>query len=347
MAGKQSQLSVLVFGDSLTTGTIFGSASQPYGNRLATLLGTSTATVSVNGWAGQCATDMTRRLQEDLSQKRPRPYTHVVLLAGTNDLRSGALPAALLCQLRVLHSMIRAAGAKCVAVTIPQLGPTDAATVPLTEQRDFVNKALRDEAAASLQGNLPPIWLADFDAELAKLPAAERKALFSDSCHFTSSGYDLLADLVHKTILVSLHERAESPAPAKTVLGALQKPVQSLSPAKTVLGTSKTPTKTVLGSPQEPAKPTAPIKTVVSIRRQPVVSQAVAKTGTAAKPLAVVSSRAPAKIGSAITTLLRRRAAPEAALPLTKRSCRFLAQTRLVPRVAPLHHTVCHRMSAR
>jgi len=192
--------SVLLFGDSLTLGTVSGAANRPYGTRLAELLGDGPDAVSISGWAGELAMDMGRRLQAELFRRRGRLPSHVVLLGGTNDIRSGVPPEALLQQLKVLHDMVRSAGVKCVAVTVPQCGPWDMTTEPLAKKRDLVNSGLRAAAAAAAQGRGPPLWLADFDAVLAKLPAAERNALFSDSCHFTPSGYDLLGKLVHAAV---------------------------------------------------------------------------------------------------------------------------------------------------
>jgi len=183
--------------------------------------------------------DMGRRLQFDLMKRSNYPFTHVVILAGTNDLRWGRMPEDVLRQLKVLHSMVRASGAKCIAVTIPPCGPMDMAAMPLTKQRDFVNNALRDLATAGVQGKMPPLWLADFDAVMARLPRAERNGLFSDSCHFTPQGYDLLADLVHATVMSSV------PQPRVAAgLAAEGSTTQASSPVKAAsTPTATTPTR--------------------------------------------------------------------------------------------------------
>uniref|UniRef100_A0A6T0WS70 SGNH hydrolase-type esterase domain-containing protein n=1 Tax=Alexandrium monilatum TaxID=311494 RepID=A0A6T0WS70_9DINO len=211
--GPPRQQSVLLFGDSLTLGTVCNAACHPYGKRLAELMGGAPGMVSVSGRAGELAMDMGKRLQSELAQRKASPPSHVVILAGTNDVRSGVPPEALLQQLRALHGMIRAAGAKCVAVTVPQCGKWDMTTVPLAPQRKFVNEGLRAAAVAGTQGRGPPLRLADFDALLARMPTAERTALFSDSCHFTPSGYDLLADLVHAAVQSSAPRATPLPGP--------------------------------------------------------------------------------------------------------------------------------------
>jgi len=195
---------VLAFGDSLTCGTVRGASSHPYTRRLERLLG-RVGSVRTAGWPGQCAGNMMNRLSNELAGHGiqgalagpPPPFTHVVVLAGTNDLRVGTDPEHIFDHLRELHSAITKTGAVCIVVTLPQYGPKDTVIQPVTAARQTVNEGLRACAAHNINDNKDElIHIADLDEALSTLPIKERNALFSDGCHFTSRGYDLLADVV-------------------------------------------------------------------------------------------------------------------------------------------------------
>lgn len=129
------------------------------------------------------------------------PYDIVVVLAGTNDIRSDAKPEVVLQYLFALHSIVRASGAQCVAVTIPACGADDFSIRPMGPVRKVINEGLRAAAAAAKQGRGPPLLIADLDFELSRLPKLQRDALFSDACHFNPAGYKFMADVVHVSLL--------------------------------------------------------------------------------------------------------------------------------------------------
>lgn len=220
-----------------------GIPSAPYSEFLLETMGLPQSAVVSAGKAGQKASAMRPRLQAELfrgccfdgksaetvatiaaalkkrvQESGGKPFDVVVLLAGSNDLRMGERPEVVLQELLGLHSLIRDSGSRCVAVTIPQCGPADAAARSLTGLRRVVNDGLRVAAAASSQGRAPALWLADVDSEIAKLSKQQRDALFTDDVHFTKQGYKLLASVVSKAVSqivgnkqsVALHSLAPS-----------------------------------------------------------------------------------------------------------------------------------------
>jgi len=246
-AKKPASRTVLAFGDSLTAGMVFrgvvngkGVTNQhPYGPQLAELLGLAKDDVVVDGRAGECVKDMQQRLRTALGNRHGTPFTHVVILGGTNDLRVGQESDEIYQSLRALHDIVRASGAKCVAVTIPQFGPTDTAYTSVAEPRKRVNAKLRADAELADQGRGAPLWLADLDAELSRLPRAKRDALFSDCCHFTEVGYDMLGEVVHKGVL-SAPTAAPAAATAK-VAAVPAAPASPNGPAAECLSHTSTP----------------------------------------------------------------------------------------------------------
>jgi len=202
---------VLCFGDSLTAGAVVphpapGSSSltavtKPYSEGLQRLFGPA-ADVLTSGYCGDHASNMGGRLQNELdaARKSCRPITHVVILAGTNDLREMAAPEVIVASLVALYSAVHRAGAIAVAVTVPPFGPMDFAYVCQTERRNRVNSQLRSMAAASEAQRGPKLYLVDFDAALGQLPAQVRDSLFSDNVHFTERGYDLLGEQVYAIV---------------------------------------------------------------------------------------------------------------------------------------------------
>jgi len=204
---------VLAFGDSLTVGY---PTCQPYGKRLADLLGVPAEFVTTSGLAGQITGDMAQRLQHELRLKAHKPFTHVVILAGTNDIRQNIPPETVISHLAGLYNMVRASGAKCVAVTIPRFG----GPWPMTRQRSQVNRALRAVAASPGQGKEPLLQLADLDQALECVHASERDSLFCDSVHFSARGYELLANIAYKAVMKSANSTASSRSLPVSTTGA-------------------------------------------------------------------------------------------------------------------------------
>eukprot|EP00930_Biecheleria_cincta_P055546 TRINITY_DN41863_c0_g1_i1.p1 TRINITY_DN41863_c0_g1~~TRINITY_DN41863_c0_g1_i1.p1 ORF type:complete len:434 (+),score=76.21 TRINITY_DN41863_c0_g1_i1:100-1401(+) len=255
-----SGASILCFGDSLTWGwTDSVSKPVPYGSFLEEMLGLPADSVLPAGQPGQKASNMHARLSAELSrgccfdgrtadlaakvteasQKRGqgklpeqngRPFDVVVVLAGANDLRSGAKADAVIRDVLALHDLVRAFGAHCVAVTVTQCTANNADA----KERRLINKALRDVAEASSRGSGPSLVVADFDAEVESLPKVQSDALFTDEVHFTAAGYRLLASVVNRAIapLVSTNSAVKEHMPTR--FPAKQAP-QRLVAASTVV----------------------------------------------------------------------------------------------------------------
>jgi len=205
---------VLALGDSLTGGLICGFPNYPYTDRLARLLNLAPGTVFNEHVAGLPVSKMSNMLQTELGKQRTFPLTHVVILGGTNDLREQVPPDVIIRNLKQLHDMIRAKGLKPVAVTVPRFGRMDRAFGIVTEPRNKINESLRAAAAAGSQGRGPVLLLADLDAALEQQPTAVRDGMFSDSVHFNTQGYDLIADSVAEAIRSDTGGKALVAAPS-------------------------------------------------------------------------------------------------------------------------------------
>eukprot|EP00927_Polykrikos_kofoidii_P077943 TRINITY_DN74823_c0_g1_i1.p1 TRINITY_DN74823_c0_g1~~TRINITY_DN74823_c0_g1_i1.p1 ORF type:complete len:665 (+),score=74.27 TRINITY_DN74823_c0_g1_i1:55-2049(+) len=194
---------VLAFGDSLTAGCVNGGECYPYTVRLREILGCDRAAVVCSGRGGETTAEMIQRIKTVLESHQSNYFTHVVILGGTNDLRLKVETDTICKQLLVLHDMVRAAGARCIAITIPTVGPQDRGVGRhVGAERDAINTTLRQEACDDR------LWLADLDTTLSRLPEQELPSLFSDGTHFSAKGYDLMGEVVHDAL-----ERAGFVAP--------------------------------------------------------------------------------------------------------------------------------------
>jgi len=172
----------------------------PYGKRLAELLGDH-GSVVIAGKSGEkvLPAGARERLCQELSKPRSRPLTHVVILTGINDLRVNASSDSVLAALETLFDVVYDHGARCMAVTLPPIGPEDTGYRSWTESRARVNSGLRSLAAAEAHGK-GSLLLADFDAAMARLPQSVQNSLYCDGLHFTEKGYGMLAEVVHAAL---------------------------------------------------------------------------------------------------------------------------------------------------
>eukprot|EP00929_Paragymnodinium_shiwhaense_P012970 TRINITY_DN120839_c0_g1_i1.p1 TRINITY_DN120839_c0_g1~~TRINITY_DN120839_c0_g1_i1.p1 ORF type:complete len:293 (+),score=81.24 TRINITY_DN120839_c0_g1_i1:136-1014(+) len=228
-AAKEAYPDVLAFGDALTTGLLSSAPAAaagkprraPYTETLQELLerqqawqedallaGPSCASncvvdasagfdgsVVVNaGWAGEKAEDMPARLRRLLKQPRDRPFSYVVILAGSVDLLLGTQAEAIWRSLTLLHKEVRRAKASCVAVTIPPI--QGEAGIQAEDRRQRVNTALRAEAASAASGRSPQLALADLDAALPEASSEELASFYSDSMYLNTEGYRLFGEVV-------------------------------------------------------------------------------------------------------------------------------------------------------
>ena len=210
MAKRRPAPSVLCYGDSLTAGMHSnGGEFHPYARRLQRLLGGG-AVCSDCGEPGACADALARSLPGRLDKTvggRPKRWTHVAILAGTNDLRFGAPAEAVIASLATAHAAAAHHGATVIALTLPQIRGEEKSS--LGERRAIVNGYLRNEATAS-----GGVRCADVAAAL------EDAALMDDAVHFTPKGYDIMADAVRAAM--GQHHGSSGPTVAPPADDALE-----------------------------------------------------------------------------------------------------------------------------
>ena len=231
---------VLAYGDSLTAGFYKGGRQfHPYAPRLSELLGGCTVDwLGLSGWttaemratlsgeeaaAAAAASHTPLHVSDGFGrawltlaealEKKP-PYTHVVILGGTNDLATALLAAhhelpgqgsseaevgahyaiASLAHLKVLHEAVHSVGAATVAVTVPEVLYEREESKP-REMRLELNRGLKLLAASYAEG---VVSVADAAEALPQLniSKAERAARWDDGLHFTPAGYDELAAVI-------------------------------------------------------------------------------------------------------------------------------------------------------
>ena len=133
---RSLHLRVLAVGDSLTAGYYNGGAAfHPYCKRLEMLLQTALddregkrtrcEEVGRSGWTSEAiAKNGPARGALEAAAAAGRAYTHVAVLAGTNDLCRRVPPEEILANLEHLWEMARQHGALVLALTIPGELPT-------------------------------------------------------------------------------------------------------------------------------------------------------------------------------------------------------------------------------
>ena len=209
---------VLCYGDSLTAGFWSGGhAFHPYATQLSRRLGgcavdhiglsgytSAQMAATLGGNTTEGDVDATRQRWATLDEALERTaYTHVVVLAGTNDLSrlrhaGGPRSAAdVVDDVAALHKRALASGAQTLALTVPQ--PAFEGVRPqMAAGRAEINAGLRDFAAAKERVTLP-----DLEPLLPHLNATaeERARLWDDGLHLTPAGYDTLGDAVADALL--------------------------------------------------------------------------------------------------------------------------------------------------
>jgi len=209
----------LCYGDSLTAGFwAGGSRFHPYAGRLSARLGG--CTVDHIGLSGYTSAQMVQTLTRnetgvgdiDATARRwvsleaaltSTHYTHVVILAGTNDLHTlrhaGGHRSAedVVDDVATLLKRAVASGARALSLTVPQ--PAFESNRPqMALGRGEINDGLRRFAEATAN-----ISLVNLELALPHLNASEteRQRLWDDGLHLTPSGYDRLADTVYEALL--------------------------------------------------------------------------------------------------------------------------------------------------
>jgi acyl-CoA thioesterase I len=187
---------IVCFGDSLTVGLRSPTpddpqgGESPYGAMLQAMLGAGDE-VLTRGINGDVTSNMLTRFARDATDSRP---THVVILAGTNDLGTDVPTQEVFANLVQFYDATIAAGAVPVAVTIPsfrfELAPDDWAVH--LERRAVVNGLIAAHCASRA------ILCADLFTATADPSDGQLALAFSnDGLHMTAAGYRRFAELVH------------------------------------------------------------------------------------------------------------------------------------------------------
>jgi lysophospholipase L1-like esterase len=206
---------ILCYGDSLTAGLTgnYAKTYAPYSKRLSQLLNCNTDHI---GLCGKTTSDMVRILdkQQEVdclqnlwkdaglrfalkkAQKEDKPYTAVVIMAGTNDIELSSAQK-IVDNLMILHKACRSAGAVSVACAVPKHGAVlcnefkgklpDSQRSRLGTKVDQINALLRkrvqaaNEAAIAETGNPAAGWIAFVDphSEVIKKAGSKRASTYA------------------------------------------------------------------------------------------------------------------------------------------------------------------------
>jgi len=212
-------LRVLAFGDSLTAGYHqLGFRFEPYAKHLSELLTKKMGQpvqVEELGFSGWTTSDMLNHFQRDdasasdvcgihkpgllfslrNAQQQERPFTHVIILGGTNDLGSYSGENTL-SNLKELHNAISSKfKTRTIALTIPEHF-SERHMTKVASNRKIVNDGLKQLAAQRIISQVVDI------AELLpffSLSTEEQKLLW-EGLHLTAAGYHRIAELVYQNI---------------------------------------------------------------------------------------------------------------------------------------------------
>ena len=180
--------------------TTYTGSFAPWAPHLADSLGVQVDHVGMNGWTaaqmlngidGTCNLDVCDVSHLGLRQLlKDGSYTHVLLMAGANDLK-GRLPSEIAADLKRLHEVCHAAGARTLALAIPHSKASTRRPTGFGERRRQVHQHLIAMAAGSSG------WT-DFAAPgEAEQPWEEGSMDFEvDGLHLTRVGYEHFAALL-------------------------------------------------------------------------------------------------------------------------------------------------------
>eukprot|EP00794_Sanderia_malayensis_P007993 gene7993-8852_t len=204
MVEEERKLKILCFGDSLTEGWYMnGRRFHPYSTKLQQIFLQKNKNMKVEiiskGISGECVyPEMINRLPKVLGNS---DFGLVIILGGTNDLAclSKAKSIDLFQQIKNLHEVAHACGAKTCAMTIPQ---TSFDMLPLYERtmnyREEINNKIREFAIH----NKDTVALCDISIKLPMfgINNSDLQKYWDDDLHFTPLGYDKMAELIYESI---------------------------------------------------------------------------------------------------------------------------------------------------
>ena len=204
-ASTSARPRLLCYGDSLTAGytsmTKYTGTFVPWAPQLADALGVIADHVGMCGWkAAQMLEGVDCEENEDGVSLLRHPglrrlleeghYTHVLLMAGTNDLKSRTA-SEIAESLEKLHGVCHAIGVRTLALAMPHSKTTTFRPTGRGERRRQVHERLRGFAACSSG------WCEFCAPGEAEQPWVEGSADFEvDGLHMTGRGYERFAALL-------------------------------------------------------------------------------------------------------------------------------------------------------
>ena len=200
---KQTNKTILCFGDSLTHGMVVPSAddwrrTHPYTLRLADLVGNYTSVLTKEkipvgviekGVNGELVDKMVHRMPHVL---KSHPEVGVaVILGGTNDLGSKHSADKILTNIVKVHRTVMMHNVPSIAMTIPQV------QWPINNSaRLEVNEGIRD-FVKHYEGK---VYLVEMESAFDQKVPENKKYWSVDFAHFSSQGYDAIAEMVFKVL---------------------------------------------------------------------------------------------------------------------------------------------------
>lgn len=200
MRGRTAR--VLCYGDSLIAGYTMASPHTqeyaPWAPLLAEKLGVPVDPIGMSGWTTRqmlsnldavSNTDVCDQEHPGLRQllRRTPSYTHVVLMAGTNDLGVVSGPD-IASNLIMLHNVCHAAGVRTIALSIPHCKATTVGPSFVGERRREANEAIKQFAASK------PDWCIHVEVDL--LWERGSTDFEPDGLHLSEAGYARFASML-------------------------------------------------------------------------------------------------------------------------------------------------------
>ena len=149
---KSKKLRILCFGDSFTQGCLgfTDSICEPYGKTLSELienklgLNNNEYRVDIKGIDGECSSEMIYRLPGLLKKRK---YNLVIILAGTNDIRTCKANKSVIQSIIHLHNSVlnntyNKMDASTVLITIPDMEMKQLGSKNFVKDRNEINKSL-------------------------------------------------------------------------------------------------------------------------------------------------------------------------------------------------------------
>ncbi|KAF4627932.1 hypothetical protein G7Y89_g10219 [Cudoniella acicularis] len=198
-------LHILCFGDSLTHGySKMGALYHPYSIALQASLEkafpTMNITIDEQGQNGDQVTSppggFLPRMDILYEEVHPTdPYTHAIILGGTNDLTQKRLPSDIYKSLQLVWDIPLGYNTTVLSLTVPEIA-LDPPIVPNGRLDKLNSKILNHKGGDNFHTldlhSKVPYW---------DLPEARRKEIWDDGVHFTAKGYDLIGNILADKII--------------------------------------------------------------------------------------------------------------------------------------------------